>query len=76
MAKIGIYGGTFNPPHLGHVLAARAAKASLGLDQVLLIPRWAAAAQRAAGRLAYAGAAAGDDQTCCGDGAVAEGVRH
>lgn len=38
MAKIGIYGGTFNPPHLGHVLAARAAKASLGLDQVLLIP--------------------------------------
>ena len=38
MAKIGIYGGTCNPPHLGHVLAARAAKASLGLDQVLLIP--------------------------------------
>ena len=38
MAKIGIYGGTFNPPHLGHVLAARAAKEALGLDQVLLIP--------------------------------------
>ena len=22
--KIGVYGGTFNPPHLGHVTAARA----------------------------------------------------
>ena len=38
MAKIGIYGGTFNPPHLGHVLAARAAKEALGLDRVLLVP--------------------------------------
>ena len=38
MAKIGIYGGTFNPPHLGHVLAAKAAKEALGLDKVLLVP--------------------------------------
>ena len=36
--KIGIYGGTFNPPHLGHVTAARAAFELLKLDRLLLIP--------------------------------------
>ena len=36
--KIGIYGGTFNPPHLGHMAAALAAVAALGLDKLLLIP--------------------------------------
>ena len=36
--KIGIYGGTFNPPHLGHLAAARAAVEELGLDKLLLIP--------------------------------------
>ena len=36
--KIGIYGGTFNPPHLGHLAAAQAAVEALGLDKLLLIP--------------------------------------
>lgn len=36
--KIGIYGGTFNPPHLGHMAAARAAVEALKLDKLLLIP--------------------------------------
>ena len=36
--KIGIYGGTFNPPHLGHMEAARSAIAALGLDKLILIP--------------------------------------
>ena len=36
--KIGIYGGTFNPPHLGHLTAAAAAIATLKLDKLLLIP--------------------------------------
>lgn len=36
--KIGVYGGTFNPPHLGHLAAARAVFELLGLDRLLLIP--------------------------------------
>ena len=36
--KIGIYGGTFNPPHLGHVTAARAVFELLQLDELWLIP--------------------------------------
>ena len=38
MAGIGVFGGSFNPPHLGHVQAVRAARELLGLDQVLVIP--------------------------------------
>lgn len=36
--KIGIYGGTFNPPHLGHLLSARNAVETLGLDKLILMP--------------------------------------
>jgi nicotinate-nucleotide adenylyltransferase len=35
---IGILGGTFNPVHHGHLLLARDALESLGLDRVLLVP--------------------------------------
>ena len=38
MAKIGIYGGSFNPPHEGHVLAAREAIRLLELDRLLIVP--------------------------------------
>ena len=38
MANIGIYGGTFNPPHKGHMLAAAQCRAALGLERVLVIP--------------------------------------
>ena len=37
-AAIGILGGTFDPPHAGHVAAAVAAHQQLGLDQVRVIP--------------------------------------
>ena len=36
--KIGIYGGSFNPIHLGHMAAARGAAERLGLDKLYLIP--------------------------------------
>jgi len=42
MKKIGIYGGTFNPPHLGHISAARQAARLLNLEKVLLIPTYIA----------------------------------
>lgn len=38
MARIGIFGGSFNPPHLGHILAVREFREKLSLDRVLLIP--------------------------------------
>ena len=36
--RIGILGGTFNPPHLGHLVCAQEAHLQLALDEVLLIP--------------------------------------
>ena len=36
--KIGIYGGTYNPPHLGHLAAAKTAMEVLELDKLLLVP--------------------------------------
>lgn len=36
--NIGIYGGTFSPPHLGHFQAALTAANVLNLDRLLLIP--------------------------------------
>ena len=36
--RIGIYGGTFNPIHLGHMAAAKFAVEYLGLDKLYLVP--------------------------------------
>ena len=38
MMKIGIYGGTFNPVHTGHIHAAKQAAELLRLDKLLMIP--------------------------------------
>lgn len=36
--KLGLYGGSFDPVHLGHLLVAQAAREELGLDRVVFIP--------------------------------------
>jgi nicotinate-nucleotide adenylyltransferase len=36
--SVGILGGTFNPPHIAHLVCAREALDQLGLDRVLLVP--------------------------------------
>ncbi len=66
-ARIGIFGGTFDPIHVGHLVAAVNAKSALHLDRVLLVVAnlpWQKAGSRAvssaADRLALVEAAVGD----------------
>ena len=63
--RIGVFGGAFDPPHLGHVALATAAIAELALDRLLVIPTghaWhkARALSRAEHRLAMASLAFAD----------------
>jgi nicotinate-nucleotide adenylyltransferase len=36
--RLGLYGGTFDPIHVGHLIAATEVQAALGLDRVLFLP--------------------------------------
>ncbi|HWL23016.1 MAG TPA: nicotinate-nucleotide adenylyltransferase [Ureibacillus sp.] len=38
MKKVGILGGTFNPPHIGHLICANEAFCALNLDEVRFMP--------------------------------------
>lgn len=37
-ARIGLLGGTFDPPHKAHLVMAQTARSALGLERVLLVP--------------------------------------
>lgn len=63
--RIGVFGGAFDPPHLGHIALARAAVEQLKLDELRVFPTgqaWhkARALSPAAHRLAMAQLAFGD----------------
>lgn len=36
--RLGIFGGSFDPPHVGHLIVADDAAAALGLDRVFFVP--------------------------------------
>lgn len=66
MTRIGLLGGTFDPPHLGHLVAAETARDVLGLDEVRLLVAgqpWMknGAESHARHRIAMAEAAVADD---------------
>ena len=42
MKKVGILGGTFNPPHLGHLIMGNEAMHAAGLDEVRFMPNYIA----------------------------------
>ena len=38
MMKLGLFGGSFDPVHIGHLLVMQAAREELGLDRLFVIP--------------------------------------
>ena len=62
--RIGLLGGTFDPPHLGHLVVAECARVELGLDEVRLLvagePWMKSAVSASADRVALVEAAVAD----------------
>jgi len=65
--RLGIFGGTFDPPHVGHLLAASDAIEHLALDRLVFVPvatqplKASRTTAPAADRLAMVRLTAGDD---------------
>lgn len=38
MQRVGLFGGTFDPPHIGHIKVLTEAEKRLTLDRLILIP--------------------------------------
>ncbi|WP_141655157.1 nicotinate-nicotinamide nucleotide adenylyltransferase, partial [Candidatus Kryptonium thompsonii] len=36
--RVGIFGGTFNPPHIGHLIVAEFIREEANLDKIIFIP--------------------------------------
>jgi nicotinate-nucleotide adenylyltransferase len=49
--RIGVFGGSFDPVHLGHLIAAQDAYEQLQLDRVVFMPAWQAPLREAGPRL-------------------------
>lgn len=64
--RVGLLGGTFDPPHVGHLVVAESARVDLGLDQVRLLvagdPWMKRTVTPARHRIEMARLAVGDDQ--------------
>ena len=69
MERIGIYGGTFNPPHIGHVRAAYHGAAALNLTKLLVIPSCIAPHKQLPGNSASGQQRLEMLQLCFGEGA-------
>ena len=38
--KFGIFGGSFNPPHIGHLNALETVRRKIGLDKIAIVPNF------------------------------------
>jgi nicotinate-nucleotide adenylyltransferase len=73
--RIGLYGGSFNPVHHGHLVAARFAGEALGLERVILLPS-ASPPHKDPGAVGFAPATARMEMlrlATCGDGLLEVG---
>ena len=79
MKKVAFYGGTFDPPHIGHVSAARAFAGYTGADMLYIIPNYIPPLKdgcrpaSADDRLAMASLAFGGEKTVISDYEIKNG---